>query len=244
VGRVTACGAAALFVVSLTHWTQAVIPEVYGLNTVFIALQLLLLVRLAAAPSGRRLLLLAGVTGLSATNHTTEIPVATIVAVLERTAQACDGYPLVHATDNGPPYVSHEVAELHARERVIPLRNRLHTPTDNARAERGSGELHGTGSTTSCRAPRSVGGQRRRLTACCRGGTLWWTGRSSMPLRAPPSLPPCSAAARRVHDARRNARRSPRPWSDSNSSEEPEAVRLSTPRNAKVFREQHGFGWQ
>jgi len=68
---------------------------------------------------------------------------ADVVVVLERTAQACGGYPLVHATDNGPPYVSHEVAELHARERVIPLRNRPRTPTDNARAERGIGELKG-----------------------------------------------------------------------------------------------------
>jgi transposase InsO family protein len=68
---------------------------------------------------------------------------ADAVAVLERTAQACGGYPLVHGTDNGPQYVSSELAALRARERVIHLRNRPHTPTDNSRAERGIGELKG-----------------------------------------------------------------------------------------------------
>jgi tetratricopeptide (TPR) repeat protein len=79
--RLGACAGAGLFAVSLTHWTQAVIPEVYGLNTLFIALQVLLLVLLAEAPSTGRLLLLALVTGLSATNHTSAAPVGLLVLV-------------------------------------------------------------------------------------------------------------------------------------------------------------------
>ncbi|HZM01373.1 MAG TPA: DUF2723 domain-containing protein [Planctomycetota bacterium] len=74
--RLAACAGAALFTVSLTHWTQAVIPEVYGLNTLFVALQVLMLVRLAEGPSAGRLLLLAFVTGLSATVGCNELPSA------------------------------------------------------------------------------------------------------------------------------------------------------------------------
>jgi tetratricopeptide (TPR) repeat protein len=77
--RLAACAGAALFAVSLTHWTQAVIPEVYGLNTLFVALQILLLVLLAEFPSSLRLLLLALVTGLSATNHTSAVANAAVV---------------------------------------------------------------------------------------------------------------------------------------------------------------------
>ena len=77
--RLAACAGAALFAVSLTHWTQAVIPEVYGLNTLFIALQVLLLVRLAESPSASRLLWLALVTGLAAINHTTAVPNALVL---------------------------------------------------------------------------------------------------------------------------------------------------------------------
>ncbi|HEX5009898.1 MAG TPA: DUF2723 domain-containing protein [Planctomycetota bacterium] len=79
--RLAAVTAAALFGVSLTHWTQAVIPEVYGLNTFFIALQLLLLVRLAERPTPGRLVVLAFVTGLSCTNHTSALPVGALVVV-------------------------------------------------------------------------------------------------------------------------------------------------------------------
>jgi len=79
--RLAALAAAALFAVSLTHWTQAVIPEVYGLNTLFIGLQVLLLVRLAERQSAWRLLGLAAVSGLSATNHTSALPLGAVFAV-------------------------------------------------------------------------------------------------------------------------------------------------------------------
>jgi hypothetical protein len=79
--RVAAFAAAALFAVSRTHWTQAVIPEVYGLNTMFIAAQILLLVRLAEKPTGARLIALAAVSGLSATNHTSALPVGFLFAL-------------------------------------------------------------------------------------------------------------------------------------------------------------------
>jgi tetratricopeptide (TPR) repeat protein len=76
--RLAAFAGAALFAVSLTHWRQAVIPEVYGLNTFFVALTGLLLVRLAERPTAARLLWLAALTGLSATNHTTAVPVGAV----------------------------------------------------------------------------------------------------------------------------------------------------------------------
>jgi len=77
--RLAAVTAAALFAVSLTHWTQAVIPEVYGLNTLFVAAQALLLIGLAEHPSRTRLVSLAAVTGLSATNHTSALPLGAVV---------------------------------------------------------------------------------------------------------------------------------------------------------------------
>jgi Flp pilus assembly protein TadD len=79
--RLAAVTGGCLFAVSLTHWTQAVIPEVYGLNIFFFALCALLLVRLAERPTASRLLLLAFVTGLSCTNHTTAVPIAAVIAV-------------------------------------------------------------------------------------------------------------------------------------------------------------------
>jgi len=79
--RVAAVTGASLFAVSLTHWTQAVIPEVYALNICFFALCALLLVRLAERRTAGRLLLLAFVTGLSCTNHTTAVPIAAVIAV-------------------------------------------------------------------------------------------------------------------------------------------------------------------
>jgi Flp pilus assembly protein TadD len=77
--RLAACVAAALFAVSITHWSQAVIPEVYALNTFFLALCALLLLRLTERPTPARLLSLAAVTGLSCTNHTTAFPVAALL---------------------------------------------------------------------------------------------------------------------------------------------------------------------
>ncbi|MGQ0553766.1 MAG: protein O-mannosyl-transferase family [Planctomycetota bacterium] len=82
--RAAAVTAAALFAVSRTHWTQAVIPEVYGLHIAFVAGHALLLVRLAEKPSTGRLLALAALTGFSLTNHTSAVPLglATAVAAL------------------------------------------------------------------------------------------------------------------------------------------------------------------
>jgi len=77
--RFAACVGAALFAVSLTHWTQAVIPEVYGLNIFFFALCVLLFVRLAERPTAGRLLALALASGLGCTNHTTAVPVALLL---------------------------------------------------------------------------------------------------------------------------------------------------------------------
>jgi len=77
--RLAACVGAALFAVSLTHWTQAVIPEVYGLNIFFYALCVLLFVRLAERPTAGRLLAIAFVSGLACTNHTTAVPVALLL---------------------------------------------------------------------------------------------------------------------------------------------------------------------
>lgn len=79
--RPVAVIAAAMFAVSLTHWSQAVIPEVYGLNTLFIAASALLLVRLAEKPTTGRLWALAAVAGLSLTNHTSAAPIAAVTAV-------------------------------------------------------------------------------------------------------------------------------------------------------------------
>lgn len=78
--RLAAVTAAALFAVSRTHWTQAVIPEVYGLNTFFIGAQVLLLLHLAERPTAGRLVALAAVCGLSATNHTSALPLGAVFA--------------------------------------------------------------------------------------------------------------------------------------------------------------------
>jgi transposase InsO family protein len=54
--------------------------------------------------------------------------------------KAKDWLPLVWATDNGPAYVAAEVRAWLAKEMVVHLRSRPHTPQDNGRAERGIGE--------------------------------------------------------------------------------------------------------
>ena len=77
--RLAACAGAALFAVSLTHWSQAVIPEVYGLNSFFFALSTLQLVLFAERPTVARLLAMAFVAGLACTNHTTAVPVALLL---------------------------------------------------------------------------------------------------------------------------------------------------------------------
>ena len=77
--RLAATVGAALFAVSLTHWTQAVIPEVYGLNIFFFALCVLLFVRLVERPTPGRLVALAFTAGLACTNHTTAVPAALVL---------------------------------------------------------------------------------------------------------------------------------------------------------------------
>jgi transposase InsO family protein len=67
--------------------------------------------------------------------------------------------PLVWATDNGPAYKSEEVAEFCKREKLVHLFSRIHTPQDNAAAERGIGELKaeaGLGKNACFRAVREV----------------------------------------------------------------------------------------
>jgi hypothetical protein len=79
--RLAACAGAAFFAVSLTHWTQAVIPEIYGLHVMFMVLMGLLLVRLAERPSAGRLLALATACGFAAVNHHMAIPVVVLALV-------------------------------------------------------------------------------------------------------------------------------------------------------------------
>lgn len=49
--------------------------------------------------------------------------------------------PLVLQTDNGSAYTSQEVQKYLQEEQVVHLKSRVHTPTDNAGAERAIGEL-------------------------------------------------------------------------------------------------------
>ena len=71
-GRVVAAAAGALaFAVSATFWSQAVITEVYTLNTVFIGLIFLILLVWRDTRGDRYLLLTAFVMGLSLTHHLT-----------------------------------------------------------------------------------------------------------------------------------------------------------------------------
>ena len=68
--HVPALLAAVLFAFSPTFWMQAIVAEVYTLNTVFVVLVIYLLLRWEAArPSATDLLLAAFVYGLSLTNH-------------------------------------------------------------------------------------------------------------------------------------------------------------------------------
>ena len=71
-GRIVAAAAGALaFAVSATFWSQAVITEVYTLNTVFIGLIFLILLVWRETRKDRYLLLAAFVMGLSLTHHLT-----------------------------------------------------------------------------------------------------------------------------------------------------------------------------
>jgi hypothetical protein len=66
---VAAIGAAALFAVSYTFWSQAVIAEVYSLHLALVALTLILLLRWAAAPGDGRLLAFFAVYAAAFGNH-------------------------------------------------------------------------------------------------------------------------------------------------------------------------------
>ena len=64
-----------------------------------------------------------------------------VVALLERMRLENGGLPLVWQTDNGSAYTSEEVRTYLLLHRVIHLRSRVHTPTDNAAMEHGIFEL-------------------------------------------------------------------------------------------------------
>jgi transposase InsO family protein len=64
-----------------------------------------------------------------------------VVALLEAMRRRNGGLPLVWQTDNGSAYTSEEVRRYLELHRVIHLRSRVHTPTDNAAIERGIGEI-------------------------------------------------------------------------------------------------------
>jgi len=66
---VAGAGAALLFVVSYTFWSQAIIAEVYGLHILFVAVTLLLLLRWQARPTTHRLTLFFIVYALGFGNH-------------------------------------------------------------------------------------------------------------------------------------------------------------------------------
>ncbi|HET6204552.1 MAG TPA: transposase family protein [Planctomycetota bacterium] len=64
-----------------------------------------------------------------------------VAALLETTAQERGGWPLVLATDNGPPYASREMAQVLERNKVVHLRSLPHTPQHNGWIEQAIGEL-------------------------------------------------------------------------------------------------------
>ena len=64
-----------------------------------------------------------------------------VIAALERARMARGTLPLVWATDNGPPYVSAELARYLAGHQVIHLQSLPRTPQHNAWAEHGMREL-------------------------------------------------------------------------------------------------------
>jgi Protein of unknown function (DUF2723) len=76
-----AAGAAALFAVSYTFWSQAVIAEVYALHLFFVSLTLLLLLRWAARPTPGRLGAFFACYALGFGNHLSMILLAPAYAV-------------------------------------------------------------------------------------------------------------------------------------------------------------------
>jgi transposase InsO family protein len=95
-----------------------------------------------------------------------------VIALLERAKAARGTLPLALATDNGSPNVDHEVEAYLAREGVVHLRSRPHTPQHNAWVERAIGELQaesGLGEGVidePCRAQRALEAAHRRLDEC------------------------------------------------------------------------------
>jgi hypothetical protein len=66
---------------------------------------------------------------------------AQVIELLEQAARERGGLPLALQTDNGPAYTSKELAAYLEAHRVVHLRSRVHTPTDNPSEEHGIGEL-------------------------------------------------------------------------------------------------------
>lgn len=64
------------------------------------------------------------------------VTAADAIANLEAAIEAAGGAPLVHATDNGPPYTSGDFEACLKGHRIVHLKNLPHTPQHNARAER------------------------------------------------------------------------------------------------------------
>src|SRR5438105_10916305 len=62
-------GAALLFAVSYTFWSQSIIAEVYALHILFVALTLLLLLRWSARPTMGRLAMFFAAYALGFGNH-------------------------------------------------------------------------------------------------------------------------------------------------------------------------------
>lgn len=71
--RYLALGAAAVFAVTPTFWSQAVVAEVYTLHAAFVAAILLAALAWAERPGRARLYLLAGLVGLSLAHHRTSL---------------------------------------------------------------------------------------------------------------------------------------------------------------------------
>jgi transposase InsO family protein len=66
---------------------------------------------------------------------------ADVIGLLEQARRDRGTLPLVWQTDNGPAYASAELSAYLERHRVVHLRSRPRTPTDNPSTERGIGEL-------------------------------------------------------------------------------------------------------
>ena len=64
------------------------------------------------------------------------VTTADAIANLEAAIEAAGDAPLVHGTDNGPPYTSGDFEDCLKGHRIVHLKNLPHTPQHNARAER------------------------------------------------------------------------------------------------------------